>query len=169
MISIALALAASATQSFWEGDSWMVSELDSGCSLSTLYEDGSVFWFSYDLGLNAGVIMITDKAFKSVTGDKKYKLNLMFSKTTGLDDAWGTVDAEGFTAANMKGVRIEVNGRQALNDIAASKAIALVRDDIIVTSLSLKGSGSAIVQLKRCAAIMQKRNPSDLLEGAEIK
>lgn len=154
---------------YFQYKDWSVFRNEQNCVLAAIYEDKSKFLVVYDIGLNDATIFIIDPAFKSVTSEKKYRLRLLFDKPSGLETGWGEVDISGVEVGGEKAIQFKMDGHDALDDIAASEYIAWFRDKDVVVSLTLAGSAPAVAKLRQCAKEVNRLNPSDPLDGAEIK
>src|SRR5438067_12081636 len=148
MILAALALLLTPdSKQFYFDENWTVFENESDCSMIAAYKGGSFLHIAYDFRLGRTTISVTDPAFKSAEAGKTYDLTLYFRKGQRLDDGWGTVHAHGFRMSNGGGISFTLKGPEALADVASSDLLALMRDEIVVSSLPLTGSAKAVPQL----------------------
>jgi hypothetical protein len=166
LLGVAL-VAAEAPARFWEDDVWTIYKNDDNCAMVGSYERDKMIWIGHYYGRSRTRLVIEDPAFRSAEDGKEYKLQLYFVRGAYLDDGWGQVTAYGQATDKHKSIAFNLKGDEALDDIARSDTLALMNDDVVVSSLSLKGSAVAIPKLRQCALQVHRENPSDPLLGAE--
>jgi hypothetical protein len=154
-------------EKFASGEAWIVMKFSTSCSVVFIYERETELFVKYVAGTNSAFVTVVDPAFKSIKEDQKYPVELSFLKGKTLDDGWGTLDMVGLRLGGLPGIGITLSGRTLLTDLKQSDWIILTRDDgnIIVNSLSLKGSAVAVAKLEQCANQVQKENPADPFAG----
>jgi hypothetical protein len=142
---------------------WTVFKQEDGCSVMFTYQRDTTLFVSYTLGNNTSFLAVLDPAFKSVKEDEKYPVEILFIKGRTLDDGWGKQTMRGLSLDGMPGIGVNLVGRTLLSDLKSSDNIVLTRNegDIIVESLTLKGSAAAVAKLEQCSAQVQKQNPVD--------
>lgn len=145
---------------------WTIHRNVGNCAMSALYpRDQVIINIRFDQVLDSARVTITDERFKSIEDGRKYTFRVTFVGKSGIDDAWGTANATGLVLGTARAIQFGFRGRDFLKDIAANDVFAIYRDDLIVESLSLKGSAAAVSKLKECARLEAVANPSDPLEG----
>jgi hypothetical protein len=136
------------------------------CSMTVGIEGGgrlSLHWFPRS---KRASVFYTKPAFKSISEDKEYEVELVFLKGKQLDDGWGSVKADGYVSGDEdgSGFLLSLRGDAILDDFATSDTIAFFYKGEVVGSLGLESSAKGIAEIRKCHAAVLKNHPRDPFE-----
>lgn len=144
---------------------WSITRNNGTCMMFANYQRNTALAIDYNETLNTAIALFADDVFESVEQDKEYKLALVFASAGSYDEGWGIVPAVGVNNNGMKALRLKLYGDKFLDDVSRYEVIGLKRNDIIVESLTLRGSGLAVEKLRACAKEEAIAHPTDPLRG----
>ena len=125
---------------------WLTVQKEDGCITSTSYEGKGETWLaivSYTDGTHT--LAVTKQGWSTRQADEMdFIVELDGRRFEG--SGWGMASDDG-----RGGFIIDIDARFTVA-LARANSIVILRNEIIIESLSLKGSGAAIAQLNQCTA-----------------
>ncbi len=164
ILSMALSLAA---QFEYRRDisGWFVANTDErdSCLVTRSYENGAQLTIVYAAGKKSLDVLLSSPNYKKIEKGKQYKIEVVFVRSSFVDDGWGEKTALGIKTDDDEGggFGITLDAAPFLRDMRINSTLGFMLEGDVVASLRLDSSAKAMSALEECAHALAKAHPPD--------
>lgn len=142
---------------------WFISETEDGCGMLTTFEGSGSTQVAFFLEADGSSgILVSNEAWSAVQG-KKYELSYLLNGSTYSGNSVGSDDGSG----SRKGF-VAKFGPDFASDFEKATGLTIMKGDVVVDDLSLRGSAAALAVLRRCVTEVSARLAAESRERARL-